>query len=451
MNSNASFEYSQTDLEQLIDGVLRQAKGLGASQAEVAAGQSAGLSLSVRLGDVETLEYQRDRSFSVTVYFGHSKGSASSADFSVAALEDTVKAACSIARYTAQDKAAGLADAALMARDIPELDLCHPWNLEPEHAIELALQCESAARDFDPRIKNSEGAEIDTEHSLGVYGNSHGFIGGVEGTQHAISCSVIASDGDSMQRDDWHTVARSATDLGAPGAVGRRAAERAVKRLGARRLSTRKAPVLFVPQLARGLIARFLSAVSGGAQYHRASFLLDAVDTQIFPDFVTLSERPHLLQALGSAAFDGEGVATHDSELIVDGVLQHYLLGSYSARKLGLQTNGHAGGVRNLLVHGGHKGAGPGFADLLAQMDSGLVVTELMGQGVNGVTGDYSRGATGFWVEKGRIVHPVEEITIAGNLRDMYRNIVAIGSDIDIQGNIRTGSILVDTMTIAGE
>ncbi|HET6654837.1 MAG TPA: metalloprotease PmbA [Gammaproteobacteria bacterium] len=447
MNNNVSSTYTQADLEQLVADVLRQAKECGASQAEAGVGLESGLSLNVRLGEVETLEYQRDRSFGVTVYFGHSKGSASSADFSPQALKDTVQAACSIARYTADDPAAGLADAELMAREIPDLDLCHPWDLDPDQAIELALSCENTAREFDPRIQNSEGAAVNSHRGLHVYGNSHGFIGAQERTQHTISCSMIARDGDNMQRDDWYTIARDAAELESPEAVGRRASERAVKRLGARRLSTRRAPVLFVPELARGLIGHFLGAIRGGAQYRRSSFLLDAVDTQVFPEFLNISERPHLPRALGSAAFDGEGVATRDRELIAGGVLQHYLLNSYSARKLGLQTTGHAGGVHNLLLSDGSHD----FDALLRQMDTGLVVTELMGQGVNGVTGDYSRGAVGFWVENGQIAYPVEEITIAGNLRDMYRHIVAIGNDVDARGSIRTGSVLIESMTIAGE
>ncbi|HET6725466.1 MAG TPA: metalloprotease PmbA [Gammaproteobacteria bacterium] len=447
MNNNVSSTYSQADLEQRVADVLRQAKACGASQAEAGVGLESGLSLNIRMGEVETLEYQRDRSFGVTVYFGHSKGSASSADFSPQALKDTVQAACSIARYTADDAAAGLADAELMAQETPDLDLCHPWVIEPEQAIELALACENSAREFDPRIHNSEGAAVNTHRGLHVYGNSHGFIGAQQRTQHTISCAMLAREGDTMQRDDWYTTAVSADALESPESVGRRAAERTVKRLGSRRLSTRKAPVLFVPQLARGLIGHLLGAISGGAQYRRASFLLDAADTQIFPEFLSLSERPHLQRALGSAAFDAEGVATRERELVAAGVLQTYLLNSYSARKLGLKTNGHAGGVHNVIVaDGAHS-----FDDLLKQMDTGLIATELMGQGVNGVTGDYSRGAVGFWVENGAIAYPVEEITVAGNLRDMYRGIAAVGNDIDLRGNVRTGSILIDSMTIAGE
>jgi PmbA protein len=447
LNKETSSTYSQADLEQRVADVLRQARERGATQAEASVGVESGLSLNVRMGEVETLEYQRDRGFSVTVYFGHSKGSASSSDFSAQALADTVEAACSIARHTADDPAAGLADAEMMATELPDLDLCHPWDIEPDRAIELALECENIARQFDSRIHNSEGAAVNSGRGLHVYGNSHGFIGAEEGTQHAISCSMIAREGDNMQRDDWYSVSRDAAELESAEAIGRRAAERTIKRLGARRLSTRKAPVLFVPELARGLIVRFLGAIQGGAQYRRASFLLDAVDTAVFPEFLTISERPHLPRALGSAAFDAEGVATGEREIVAAGVLQEYLLGSYSARKLGLKTNGHAGGVHNIVVADSRRS----FADLLTQMGTGLIATELMGQGVNGVTGDYSRGAVGFWVENGEIAYPVEEITIAGNLCDMYRGIAAVGSDVDLRGNVRTGSILVEEMTIAGE
>jgi PmbA protein len=439
--------HSGPDLESLVADVLKRAKSLGADQAEAGAGIDSGLSVTVRMGEVETLEYQRDRSLGVTVYFGRSKGSASSADFSTKAIEDTVAAACSIAKRTADDPAAGLADAALMAREVPNLDLCHPWDLAPERAIELATICEDAARGFDTRIHNSEGASVGSHRGLHVYGNSHGFIGAQEKTDHTISCAVLAQADGGMQRDYWYTVARDANNLETPEAVGGRAAERTVARLGARRLGTCKAPVLFLPELARGLVGHFLGAISGGAQYRRASFLLDAAGSQVFPTFIDISERPHLRGAIGSAAFDAEGVATRDNEIVAGGVLQSYLLGSYSARKLGLVTNGHAGGAHNVVVSGGNGG----FDSLLARMGKGLVVTELMGQGVNGVTGDYSRGAVGFWVEEGAIAHPVEEVTIAGNLRDMYRSIVAVGSDVDVRGNVRTGSILIDEMTIAGE
>lgn len=439
--------YSQADLDGLVEHILKEARTRGASQAEAGASIESGLTLTVRMGEVETLEYQRDRGLGVTVYFGTRKGSASSSDLSPAAIAETVRAACSIARYTAEDSCAGLADAALMAKDIPDLGLCHPWALEPEDAIAIAKKCEDTARGFDKRIRNSEGATVTSHQGLRVYGNTHGFVGGYASTSHSIACAVVGRDDNGMQRDYWYTTARDATQLESAEAVGRRAAERTLARLGARKLSTRQAPVLFTPDVARGLIGHFLGAIRGGAQYREASFLLHAAGEKLFPDFLRLSERPYIPGALGSAAFDSEGVATRDRELVDGGVLQHYLLDSYSARKLGLQTTGHAGGVHNLIVEPGELD----FTGLLKLMHTGLVVTELMGQGVNGVTGDYSRGAAGFWLEKGEIVYPVEEVTIAGNLRAMYRDVAAVGKDVDLRGSVRTGSILMGPMTIAGQ
>lgn len=439
--------YTRDDLESMIGDILREARSQGATQAEAGVSIESGLNLSVRMGDVETLEYQRDRGLGITVYFGQRKGSASTSDLSPAAISETVRAAASIARYTAEDACSGLADADLMAKDLPDLGLCHPWALEVDQAISLATECEATAREFDPRITNSEGASVSTHRGLRVYGNTHGFIGGYEGTHHSLSCSVIGSEGENMQRDYWYSTTRDATELESAEAVGRRAAERTVARLGARKLSTRKAPVLFVPEMARGFLGHFLAAMRGGAQYREASFLLGAAGEQVFPEFVQLSERPHLRGALASAAFDNEGVATLDREIVDRGVATTYLLDSYSARKLGLQSTGHAGGVRNLIAKPGDLD----FAGLLKQMDTGLVVAELIGQGVNGVTGDYSRGAAGFWVEHGEIAYPVEEITVAGNLKDMYRNVVAIGKDMDVRGAVRTGSILISEMTVAGE
>jgi PmbA protein len=439
--------YTRPDLESLVGRVLQEARSQGASQAEAGISIESGLNLSVRLGEVETLEYQRDRGLGITVYFGQRKGSASTSDLSSAAITEAVRAAASIARHTAEDPCAGLADAELMAKELPDLDLCHPWALEPDAAIALAQRCEAAAREFDPRITNSEGASVSSHRGLRVYGNSHGFIGAYESTSHSLSCSVIGSQGDSMQRDYWYSTARDATELESADAVGRRAADRTVARLGARKLGTRKAPILFVPEMARGFLGHFLGAMRGGAQYRQASFLLDGVGQQVFPEFVQLSERPHLRGALASVAFDNEGVATQDREIVDRGVASTYLLDSYSARKLGLQTTGHAGGVRNLIV----KPGALDYGSLLKEMGTGLVVAELIGQGVNGVTGDYSRGAAGFWVEHGEIAYPVEEITIAGNLKDMYRNVVAVGNDVDLRGSIRTGSVLVSEMTIAGE
>ena len=438
---------TQAGLEQLVRDVLKEARTQGASQAEAGVSADSGLNLTVRLGEVETLEYQRDRGLGLTVYFGKRKGSASSADLSSAALADTVRAACSIARYTAEDTCAGLADAELMATEFPDLDLCYPWEPEPDAVIAMALACEEAARAYDPRIENSEGATVSTHRGMRVYANSHGFSGGYESTTHSITCSVIGKTGDGMQRDYWYSYGRDVRELESPAEVGRKAAERTVARLGARRIGTRKAPVLFVPELARGLIGSFLGAMRGGAQYREASFLLKGVGQQVFPAFLQLSERPFIRKGLASAAFDNEGVATREREIVDRGVAATYLLDSYSARKLGLKTTSHAGGVRNLIVKPGEMD----YAGLLKHMGRGLVVTELLGQGVNGVTGDYSRGASGFWVEDGAVIHPVEEITIAGNLKDMYRNIAAVGSDVDLRGATRTGSILLSEMTIAGE
>jgi PmbA protein len=437
----------QADLQAMVTGVLREAQRLGASQAEAGVSIESGLTLTVRLGEVETLEYQRDRGLGITVYFGHRKGSSSTADLSSSAIKEAVRAAASIARYTAEDECAGLADAELMAREAPDLDLDHPWSLSPDKAIEIARSCEDAARSFDKRIENSEGATLTSHDGLRIYGNTHGFLGGYASSAHTLTCAVIGRQDGSMQRDYWYTSARDALDMEPPKSVGRKAAQRAVARLGARKLTTREAPVLFSPEVARGLIGHFLGAMRGSAQYRQMSFLSGAVGQKVFPDFVQLSERPHIKKGLASAAFDNEGVATRDAEIVDRGVATTYLLDSYAARKLKLKSTGHAGGVRNLDVR-------PGALDhagLLRHMRTGLMVTELMGQGVNAVTGDYSRGAAGFWIEDGGIAYPVEEITIAGNLKDMFMNIIAIGTDVDHRGGIRTGSILVGEMTIAGE
>lgn len=434
------------DLLALVELALEEARTLGASQAEAAISMDVGLSVSVRLGEVETIEYQRDRGMGVTVYFGKRKGSASTADLGDAALRETVAKACSIARFTAEDPCAGLADPDTLATDIPDLDLSHPWDLTPERACEIALQCEAAALAVDPRITNSEGAGIGSHRGLRAYGNSHGFLAAYPGTVHSLSCAVVGAAGEEMERDYWYTTARDWRDLEPAEAVGRASGARAVQRLGARKLGTMRVPVLFAPDVARGLVGHFVGAVRGGSQYRRASFLLDAAGQSVFPEWFSISERPHLPRALASAPFDHEGVATHDRELVSGGVLLGYVLGTYSARKLGLRTTGNAGGTHNLIVHG----RGRDLDGMLALMDRGLFVTELMGQGVNGVTGDYSRGAAGFWVEGGRLVHPVHEVTVAGNLRDIYKGIVDVGSDVDLRGGIRTGSVLVERMTVAG-
>ncbi len=435
------------DLEQIVADLLGEAKRQGASAAEAGVSSDSGLSLTVRLGEVETIEHTRDNGLGVTVYFGQRKGSASTTDLRPEAIRDTVSAACSIARYTQEDPYAGLADADLMPREIPDLDLHHPWPIQVDAALELALACEGAARAVDPRISNSEGATLNTQSGLHVYGNSHGFIGGYPVSRHSLSCAVIGGEGDAMQRDYWYTVARRPEDLDEAELVGRRAAERTLARLGARKIATRSAPAIFQAEVAVSLLRSFIGAIRGASQYRRASFLLDASGQPVFPPFVHIHENPLLPRGLASAAFDNDGVATRARELVSEGVLGSYVLDSYSARKLGLQTTGNAGGVRNLRIEPGDRD----LDGLLAQMGEGLLITELMGQGVNPVTGDYSRGAAGFWVADGRIQHPVEEVTVAGNLRRMFSGLLAVGCDEECRGSIRTGSWLIETVTIAGE
>ena len=436
------------EVQRAVAQALDLAASLGASQAEAGASTERGLSVTVRLGEVETLEYQQDRGLGITVYFGKRKGSASTADLSERTVKETVEKACSIARFTAEDDCAGLADAEMMATDIQDLDLCHPWDIDAEGAIELARACESAGRGVDKRINNSEGATISSHRARRVYGNSHGFLHGFESTSHSASCAMLASQDNNMERDYWYTSARDAADLEDVEAVGRRAGERTVRRLGARKLSTTRVPVIYPPELARGLIGHFTAAVRGGAQYRGSSFLLKADGEQLFPEWMDLKEWPHLQKGMASAPFDNEGVATRNRTLVENGVLRGYLLGSYSARKLGLQTTGSAGGLHNLVVTPDQT-ISP--EDMLKQMGTGLLIGELMGQGVNGVTGDYSRGAAGFWVEDGEILYPVHEITVAGNLRDMYRGIQAIGNDMDARGAIHSGSFLMDPMMVAGD
>lgn len=437
----------QDDLRDIVSAILDEAKRQGASAAEAGVNAESGLSATVRLGEVETVEHNRDKGLGVTVYFGQRKGSASTSDFSRAAISETVAAAAALARYTAEDPCAGLAEAALMAKDIPDLDLYHPWDLAVERAIELAQECEAAARETDQRITNSEGATVSSHAGYRVYGNSHGFLGAYPSSRHSVSCAVIADDGHGMQRDYWYTVARDSGDLESAHSVGRRAGERTVRRLNGRRLPTQQAPVLFAADVAAGgLFSSFIHAIRGESLYRKASFLLGQLGEAVFPPFMHIHERPHLPKALGSAPFDGEGVATRARDLIADGVLQGYVLDSYSARKLGMKTTGNAGGVHNLTIDPGPLD----FTGLLQEMGKGLLVTEMMGMGVNIVTGDYSRGVAGFWVENGEIQYPVEEITIAGNLRDMFKGITAVGNDVDTRGNIRTGSVLIERMTIAG-
>lgn len=427
--------------------VLRLAAARGASQAEVLMNDDRGLSVNVRMGEVETVERTSDRGVAVTVYFGQRKGNASTADLQPGSLEATVEQACAIARYTEPDPCNGLADAHRMATDLREFDGWHPWSLDADGAIALALEAEAAGRAADPRIANSDGASTYTGDSVSVYANSHGFLGAERGTNHSLSLSLIAGRGDGMQRDYWYTSALSPDDLESPALVGRKAAERTVARLDPRPIRTGDYPVLFAPEMARSLVGHLLNAVSGGALYRRASFLLDHAGKRILPPWFSIVERPHLMRGLRSSAFDHEGVATVDSDLVRDGVLVRYLLGSYSARKLGLESTGNAGGVHNLEVSANARD----LDEMVRGMGTGLLVTELMGQGANTVTGDYSRGASGFWVEGGRIAHPVDELTIAGRLPEIFQAIEAVGADVDRRSHVGIGSVLVGRMTVAGE
>jgi len=437
---------AQEELEDIVSLVLNAAKEQGADQAEAAASHDIGLSATARLGSVESLEYTNDRGVGVTVYKDQKKGSASTSDFSPAALREIVVKACSFAKYTAADEHSGLADKELMASEIPDLDLMHEWDLQSADAIRIAIECEDAARSFDKRVTNSEGATVSTSSGVRAYGNSHGFLAGYPKSSHSISCVVIGESNGDMERDYWYSSTRDAGDLEAPEEIGKTAARRTVQRLGSRKIKTDRAPVLFAPEVARGFIGHAIGALSGGAQYRRSSFLLNAAGEKIFPDFVQIQERPHILKAMASAPYDAEGVATSDWDLVVDGVIQGYILSSYSARRLGLKTTANAGGAHNLLVPGGTDD----MESLIKSMDRGLLVQELIGQGVNGVTGDYSRGAVGYWIENGELSHPVHEVTIAGNLKDLYQHIAAIGNDQDLRRGIRCGSLLVEAMTIAG-
>ena len=403
----------------------------------------------VRCGEVETIEYNRDKGIGVTVYLGQRKGNASTADFSTAALRETVEAALNIARFTAADPCAGLPEAHLLASRADaaqDLDLYHPWQLSVEQAIELARRCEQAAFAVSPLIANSEGASVSLQEGQFVSANSLGFMGGCPTSRHYLACSLIAGRDDAMQREDWYSTSRNPAEIAAPEAIGDYAARRALSRLGARKIRTCKVPVLFEAPLAASLIGNFVHAASGGSLYRQTSFLLDSLGQPVFSKAVRISERPHLPGALASSRFDNDGVATREREVVEDGILQAYFLGTYSARKLGMQSTGNAGGCHNLIVHPGEHD----FSGLLREMGRGLLVTELLGQGVNYVNGDYSRGAAGYWVENGEIAYPVEEITIAGNLREMFRNITAVGKDVLVRGSKQVGSILVGEMKIAG-
>jgi PmbA protein len=445
----SGFSYSAAQLKTLAQETLDYARSKGASACEVDVSEGLGQSITVRHQEIDTLEYNRDKGLGVSVYLGQKRGHASSSDFSAASMRDSVDAAIAIARFTAQDDCAGLPDASLLATKGMELDMFHPWRVPVEEMIPLAQRCEQAAFDVSPLIRNSEGASISAQEAHFISANSLGFMGGFATSRHYISCSVIAgrkADGRDMQRDDWYVSQRDPALFPRPEVVGDYAARRALSRLNSRKLKTRKCPVIFEAPLAIGLIGSFVQAVSGGALYRKSSFLQDSLGTAVFPKFMQISERPHLRGAMASTPFDDDGVATRDREVVIDGVVQGYFLSTYSARKLGMQTTANAGGSHNLLVKPGEHD----LAAMIRQMGRGLLVTELLGQGVNYVTGDYSRGAAGYWVEGGEIAYPVEEITIAGNMRDMFASIEAIGSDVMQRGSKQTGSIWVREMTIAG-
>jgi len=433
-------------LKQITQDVLKIAKQAGASSAETEVSFGTGQNVSVRLGETENIEYNRDKGMSITVYFGQQKGHASSSDLSPTALKDSVEAACNIAKYTAKDEFCGLADADLMATEIPDLDLYHPWNVSVDEAVDIAKACEAAALDVDKaRITNSEGAGVSNSEGVFAYANSHGFVGGYASTRHSMSCSVIAGEGDNMQRDYWYTSARDQLDMDSAEFVGKIAGERSIRRLGARAIQTGQYPVLFEAPLASGLISSLIGAISGSSLYRKSSFLLDSLGKQVASPLLNIVENPHLRKGVASSPFDSEGVATKSRQLVQSGVLQGYVLSSYSARKLGLQTTGNAGGSHNLIV----QSTGQNLAELLQLMGTGLLVTEVLGHGLNMVTGDYSRGAAGFWIENGVIAYPVEEITIAGNMKDMLNQITAVGTDVIKNTSKLTGSILIEQMTVA--
>lgn len=431
----------------IIEQILNIARTSGATAAEADIGTGNGLSVTARMGDVETIEHQRDKGLSVTVYLGKQKGNASTTDFSGDAVKSTVEAACTIARNAGTDEYSGLLDPAYLSGEVPDLDLYHPWDISPEEAKELVIDCERIAREADIRISNSDGATLNTYYGTHIYGNSNGFIGGWNWSSHSIDCNVIADQNGNMQRDGWYTKARDRSALQSPRDVAEEAARRAVARLGARKLSTRNVPVIYEAPVAASLISSFVSAVSGGAQYRKASFLLGKLGQQIFAPHIDIHERPHIPRGIGSVPFDNDGMATRDRTLVAEGVLQGYVLSAYSARKLGMEPTGNAGGVHNLIVEHGDSD----LNSLIKEMNTGLLITELIGFGVNLVTGDYSRGACGLWIENGEVQYPVEEITVAGNLADMFKHIAGVGADVDRRKNILTGSILIESMMIAGQ
>jgi PmbA protein len=450
--ADSGFSYSRADFEQLVEQALAHARKLGATDAGAEASEGCGLSVSVRKGELETVERNRDKSLGVTVYIGQRRGNASTSDFSRAAIEQTVQAAYDIARFTAEDPVAGLPDAQDIAgpQEQPDLDLFHPWTVTSEEAARIALRCEQAAFDTDKRITNSEGAGVSAQQSHFFSAHTRGFAGGYASSRHSISVAPIAGRGDGMQRDAWYSSMRAADELAAPEAVGRYAAERALARLKSRKISTRECPVLFESPLAAGLLGAFVQAVSGGALYRRSSFLLDSLGKQLFSPHINVSEDPFIPRGKGSAAFDEEGVRSQARKVVEDGRVAGYFLSSYSARKLGMKSTGNAGGSHNLALTSRLTQPGDDLVEMLRKLGTGLFVIELMGQGVNYVTGDYSRGASGFWVENGRIAYPVQEITIAGNLKDMFAGIEAVGADVYNYGAKTVGSVLVNRMKVAG-
>ncbi len=446
VSHESRFSHTHEALREIAQDLIQYARKRGATAASAEVSDGFGQGVSVRQGEVETIEYNRDKGLSVSVYIGQRRGNASTSDFSPQAVRDTVDAALNIARFTASDDCAGLPEPEMLATEFPDLDLYHPWLLDVDNAIELARECEQAAYAADKRINNSEGATVNVHEAHFVYANSLGFVGGFPTSRHSVSCAVIAGKDDAMQRDYWYSVARNAAEILKVEEVGRIAAERTVRRLKGRNLASMQCPVLFEAPIAASLISHFVGAVSGGSLYRKSSFLLDRLDTQVFSSVMRIDDVPDIRRGLASSPFDDEGVKAQRRTIVDAGVLNGYFLGSYSARKLGMKTTGNAGGSHNLIVQPGKLD----FNGLLKKMDRGLLVTELLGQGVNPVTGDYSRGAAGFWVEHGEIQYPVEEITIAGNLKEMFKGIVAVGNDVLVQGSRQCGSVLIERMAVAG-
>ncbi len=447
MNELKSVTYNVKELEDVASSILAEAKRLGADQAAVSISANKGFTVNARSGEVETVEYHQDKGIDIAVLFGKRSGSASISDMRPQAVHDAVAAACHIAKFTDADPMAGLADKSELAFNYPEINLAYPWEITVEKAIELAIECEKEAMSIDKRIMSAEASSISTVQALTLYANSHGFVGHYPVTSHDMTCILVAKDKDEMQRDYSYTVSCNPSKLDSVAKIAKTAAERTINRLGARKIATMKAPVIFAAEEARGLMGLFASAITGGALYRKSSFLLDHLNKKIFPDFVEIYEQPHLSDALGSSPFDGDGVLTRPNVFVEGGILRNYALSVYSARKLGMKTTGNAGGMHNLTIKPGNQD----LAALIKTMHKGLLVTEMMGNGVNLITGDYSRGVGGFWVENGEIQYPVHEITIAGKMQDMFGQMRAVGNDVDVRGNIRTGSILLEEMMIAGE